>query len=305
MIYDIIIVGAGITGLSAAVYCGRLNLNALVLGKEFGGIIAGADAVENYPGFNSISGFELVKRISEQAKDSKIQIKNENVAEIKKDKVGFSVKTEKSKYQAKTILFCTGSQWKKLNVSGEKEFAGRGVHYCALCDAPIYRDKIVAVAGSGDSAVKEALLIAKFAKKVYIVARHNLKAEPINIEKVQKEPKIEIIVQTEIKEIKGARFTELIKLSKKHNGSNSLKVDGIFVVIGHEPNSQLAKSLGVKLNKSKEIVTDKESKTNIKGIFAAGDVADAKFKQAITGVGEAVKGVYSAYEHLKHKKFLE
>jgi thioredoxin reductase len=172
----------------------------------------------------------------------------------------------------------------------------KGIHYCALCDGPFYKDKIVAVVGGGDSAAKEALLLSEYAKEVYMLIRSTLKAEPINKERIKKNKKIKVIEGIQIKEIKGTKSVENAVLTKKIKGSNILKLDGIFISIGHLPKSELAKKLGVKLNKKAEIIIDKESKTNIKGVYAAGDVADTRFKQAITGVGEGVKAVYDIYE---------
>jgi thioredoxin reductase len=201
-------------------------------------------------------------------------------------------------------LFATGAEWRKLDAPGAKEYENKGVHYCALCDGPLYKNKIVAVVGGGDSAAKEALLMAKYAKRVYVLARSTLKPEPINKKLVDGEKKISVIEGVEVKEVRGGKFVEEIVLSKKVGDSDVLKIDGMFVDIGQVPNSGLVKKIGVKMNKAGEIVVGKESHTNIKGVWAAGDVTDAKFKQAITGVGEAVRAVYGIYEYLKNEKVL-
>tara|TARA_Y100000034_G_scaffold87295_1_gene104694 strand:+ start:7290 stop:8276 length:987 start_codon:yes stop_codon:yes gene_type:complete len=303
--YDIIIIGGGIVGLSAAVYCGRLNLKTLVIGKEKGGTIVKTNIVENYPGFKKISGMDLFDKMLNHAKNYNIETYDGNVEGITwSKKTCFVIKTKKKKYTTKTILFCTGSELRKLNVKGEKEFLNKGVHSCALCDGLLYKNKILAVVGGGDSAVKEALLLNQYAKEVYIIARDKLKPEPINLERLKRERKINIILGVQVKEIKGNKFVNSLILNKKFKNSNILKLDGIFVNIGHIPLSELAIKLGVKVNKNKEIIIDKESKTNIKGIYAAGDVADTVFKQAITGVGEAVKAVYSIYEYINHERVL-
>ncbi len=300
--YDVVIIGQGIAGLAAAIYCGRLNLRAIVIGNEPGGTLVNASLVENYPGINKISGTGLMKKVKEHAEDYNSEILQERAENISKEKNKFKIHTRKGDFYSRAIIFCTGSTWKKLGVPGEEKFSGKGVHYCALCDGFFYKDKVVAVLGGGDSAVKEALLLSRYAKKVYAIARTRLKPEPINLEKLKKEKKIEVIEGAEVKEITGKEFAENITLNKKIRSSDKLKVDGIFVEISRMPLSELAISLGVKVNKNKEIITNKESQTNVNGIYAAGDVTDTKLKQAITGVGEAVKAVYSAYEYLNQKE---
>jgi len=190
-----------------------------------------------------------------------------------------------------------------LAVKNNHSYTSKGfiVHNC---DGPLYKNKTLAIIGGGDSATKEALLLSRYAKKIYMISRSKLRGEPINLEKIKKDKKIEIIEDNLIKEIKGDKFVTSLTLNKKYKNKSTLNVDGIFIYVGHIPLSNTAKTLGVKLNKNKEIIIDKESKTNIQGIYAAGDVADSRFKQAITGVGEAVKAVYSAYEYLSKTKTL-
>jgi thioredoxin reductase (NADPH) len=297
--YDVAIIGSGVVGLSAAIYCRRLGLDIIVIGKESGGTIIKTDIVENYPGFRKISGEGLANQIFKHAKDYNSKIIKDSVVKILwKKKDCFIIQTKKIKYQAKTIIFATGSEWRKLGVKGEKEFENKGVHSCALCDGPFYKSKVVAVVGGGDSAAKEALLLSKYAKKVYVLARHDLKPEPVNMDRIEQEKKIEVIENIEVKEIKGNKFVNEVILNKKLAGNNILKLDAVFIDIGHIPLSKLAVGIGVKINKKGEIIIDKESKTNICGVWAAGDVTDTKFKQAITGVGEAVKAAYSAYEYV-------
>lgn len=300
--YDLIIIGGGVAGLAAAIYCGRFNLKQIVIGKVVRGTLPKANYVENYPGFKKIRGLELANLILEHAKEYTSEIISDDVLSVSKTGNCFNIKTKKSEYAGKAILFATGSDWKKLNVKGENEFMHNGVHYCALCDGRFYKGKTIAVIGGGDSAVKEALLLSEYAKKVYIITRSELRPEPINLEKLKKNNKIEAITGMQVKEIIGDKHVNSVVLSKKYAGSDSLKVDGVFVNVGQIPLSELAKKLGVNVNEKGEIITDKESRTNIKGVYAAGDVTDSKFKQAITGVGEAVKAVYSAYEYISKEK---
>jgi len=310
--YDFIVLGAGGTGLAAAMYAARLGLKTLVLGyshgSEFpiGGIITTTNIVENYPGFIRLSGEELAKKIEEHAKSyDLVEIKEEKASAVKKQGNYFSVKTETNDYFGKTVLFATGTKWKKLDIKGGKEFENKGVNYCALCDGPLFRNKTVAVIGGSDSAAKDALVLSEHASKVYIIYRGNeIHPEIVNMGRIKANKKIEIINNTNLTEIRGDKSLKSVILDKPYKSSNELKLDGIFVAIGHIALSDLAKPLGVKINKSGEIIIDhKTSETNIAGIFAAGDVADKPFKQLITGVAEGCTAAYSAYEYItKHPK---
>ncbi len=309
--YDFIIIGAGGTGLAAAMYGARLGLKTLCLGTSssselaIGGVITTTNVVENYPGFIRLTGTELADNIRKHAESYElVTIKEEKVDSVEKSKEGFKVITSEANYSGKTILFATGTKWRKLEVKGSQEFENRGVAYCALCDAPLYRNKTVAVVGGSDSAAKDALLLAEHVKKVYIIYRgENIRPEPINLEKIKQNKKIEIITKTNILEVKGTRAVEKVILDRAYQGKHELELQGVFVAIGHVVLSDLAKPLGVKLNEKGEIILDhKTSETNIPGIFAAGDVADKPFKQAITGVAEGCTAAYSAYEYLTKKK---
>ena len=310
--YDFVILGGGGTGLAAAMYGARLKLKTLVLGHShgtelpIGGVITTTHLVENYPGFIGLRGSELAKKLEDHARSyDLVTIKEEKATEIKKSKDGFSIKTGKNKeYLGKTILFATGTKWKKLEgVPGANEFENSGISYCALCDGPLYKNKVIAVIGGSDSAAKDALLLSEYAKKVYIIYRgEQIRPEPVNLERIRANKKIEIINNTNITEIKGKDFAEHVLLDKPYKGSNKLEVAGIFVAIGHITLSDLAKPLGVKLNSHAEIVIDhKTAETNVPGIYAAGDVTDKQFKQLITGVADGCTAAYSAYEYLKEK----
>ncbi|MBU2497173.1 MAG: FAD-dependent oxidoreductase [Nanoarchaeota archaeon] len=303
ILYDTIIIGTGIVGWATAMYAGRLGLKTLIIGDLPGGTIVIASPVENYPGFISIPGKELVDKIEEHAKEYDIHILNDKVTKIEKINQGYKAITQGKKFSTKTIIFCTGTKHRKLNIPGEKEFENKGVHYCALCDGPFYKDKIVGVAGGSDSAAKEALMLTEFAKRVYIIYRkEKIRAEPVNTKRIEekaKQDKIEIINNTNITEIKGKKQMEKVIFDKPHKGSKEFKLDALFIDIGYIPLSELAHSIGVKINDKGEIVIDKNSKTNIKGVFAAGDVTETEFKQAITGVGEGVQAVYQAYKYIK------
>jgi len=308
--YDFIVLGAGGTGLAAAMYAARLGLKTLVLGHThgselpIGGIITTTNIVENYPGFIRLSGEELAKKIEEHARSyDLVEIKEEKAIDLKKQKNVFQVKTEENEYTGKTILFATGTKWRKLEIPGAKEFENKGVNFCALCDGPLFKNKVLAVIGGSDSAAKDALVLSEHASKVYIIYRGSeIRPELVNMERVKKNKKIEIINNTNLTGIKGDKSVKSVILDKSYKGSKELKLDGIFVAIGHIALSNLAKPLGVKLNKAGEIIIDhKNSETNISGVYAAGDVADKPFKQLITGVAEGCTAAYSAYEYINKK----
>ncbi len=303
-IRDVIIIGAGCSGLAAAIYCGRFLLDTLVLGEIVGGVIITTDVVENYPGFIRLTGQELAKHIENHAKDYKsVEIKEEKVLDAEKHGNIFKVTSEEGTYYGKTLIIASGTEYKKLDVPGEKELANKGVHYCALCDGAIYPGKTVAVIGGSDSAAKEALLLTQWAKKVYIIYRGDkIRPEPVNYERVIANRKIEIIYNTNVKKMNGSKKLESVTLDKAYKGKTEFPLDSVFVAIGHIPLTAFAKKLGVKTDKKGEIVIDREAKTNVPGVFAAGDVVDTVFKQAITGVAEGVLASYAAYQHINSNK---
>ena len=305
--YDFIIVGAGVSGLAAAMYGGRLGMKTLCFGAShgsempIGGVVTTTNSMENYPGFIKITGRELAEKVKEHALSyDKVKIKEEKVEKVEKTKSRFAVKTNKGEYSGKTILFATGTKLRRLEIPGAKEFENKGVAYCAICDGPLYKNKVVGVIGGSDAAVKNALLLAEYAKKVYIIYRgENIHPEPINMERIKANKKIEIINKTNIVEVKGDRAVRSVVLDRDYKGEKELALDGIFVAIGHVAISELAEKLGVKLNEKKEIIINyKTAETNVKGIYAAGDITDNYFKQAITGVAEGCTAAYSAFEYL-------
>jgi thioredoxin reductase (NADPH) len=311
--YDFMVLGGGGTGLAAAMYAARLGLKTLVLGASHGselpvgGVITTTNVVENYPGFIRLTGQELAKKIEEHARSYDIvEIKEDKATYIKKQKNSFIVKTEKKEYKTKTVLFATGTKWRKLDVPGAKEFENKGVGYCALCDGPLFKNKVVGVVGGSDSAAKDALVLAEHARKVYIIYRgEKIHPEPINMGRVKKNKKIEIINNTNVKEVRGEKMVTHVILDKPYKESKELKLDGLFIAIGHIVLSDLAKTLGVKRNKEGEIIINhKTSETNVGGVYAAGDVTDKQFKQLITGVADGCTAAYSAYEYITKEKLV-
>ncbi|HLC31079.1 MAG TPA: FAD-dependent oxidoreductase [Candidatus Nanoarchaeia archaeon] len=305
--YDFIIIGAGVTGMAAAMYGARLGLKTVCFGTSssaempIGGVITTTNVVENYPGFIRLTGTELADKIRDHALSyDLVSIRDEKVVAIEKKKIGFMVKTGSGVYEGRALLFATGTTWRKLEVKGSKGFENRGVAYCALCDAPMFKKKIVAVVGGSDSAAKDALVLAEHAAAVYIIYRgKKLRAEPVTMKRVEQSKKITVITETNVVEVRGEKLVNSVVLDRAYEGSRELALQGLFVAIGHIPLSALAMKLGVDTNEKGEIVLDhKTSSTSVPGVFAAGDVADKPFKQAITGVAEGCTAAYSAYEYI-------
>jgi len=301
MIYDLLIVGGGPAGLTAAVYASRYRLNTIVIAAEEGGLAATAHEICNFPSYKKISGFELMQKIKEQVENLEIPIVNETVTGARKTDEHFIVSTEKNvEYYAKKLLIATGTKRKKLNVPGEKEFYGKGVSYCATCDAGFFKNKKVAVVGGSNSALTSALLLAEFASEVFIVYRQAkfFRAEPAWVEAVEKNKKIKCIFNDNIREIKGKKFVESVLLES----GKELKVDGVFIEIGSEPSNLIFKKIGVAVDDNGYIITDKEQRTNVSGVFAAGDVTNNAFKQIVVACGEGAVACYSAYRQLAAEK---
>jgi len=270
--YDLIVLGGGPTGIGCAIYAARFAMDVLVIGKIFGGLIATTHIVENYPGITTASGQGLMEMFKEHMNSLQIPYITDEIRSIEQANDHFILHSFFQKFKAKSVVIATGSERKKLGVPGEQDFAGRGVSYCATCDGPFYKDKTVCVIGGSDSAAKEALFLSQNVKKVYIIYRgEEIRAEPINKKRVEQNKKIEIIYKTNITEIKGDNTVNSVIFD---NGTE-FEVDGVFIEVGN-----------------------RKSETNLPGIFAAGDVADAPFKQAITGVAEGVIAAFSAFSYI-------
>jgi len=309
--YDLIIIGAGGAGLAAGMYAARLGIKTLLLGFSHGselavgGVITTTNIVENYPGFKTISGFDLAKKLEEHALDyDQITIKQELVEKAQKNGDEFTILTKNGEYKSKSLIIATGTKWKTLDVKGVKEFDKKGVSYCALCDGAFYKDKIVAIVGGSDSAIKDALVLTQYAKKVFIIYRgEQIRPEPVNLKRIMNNPKVEIINNTNIIEFRGGDNLTSVILDKEYNGSTELELGGVFIAIGHVMLSKIPEQLGIKLNDKKEVIINHmDSSTNIEGIYAAGDITDKPFKQLITGVGDGVTAAHSVYEYMAKYK---
>ncbi len=303
--YDVAIIGAGPAGLSAAIYSARGGLKTIVFEKGLiGGQIIVTSEVENYPGFEeTMSGFEIMEKMKLQALKFDAQIVEENVKGIAIEGLCKIIETENEQYRIKSIIICTGAYPRKLNVPGEEKFTGKGVSYCATCDGALYRNKVVAVIGGGDSAVEEAIFLTKFAKKVYIIHRRDsLRAVHAIQQRAFSNPKIEFIWNTVIQRVNGDLQVKSIELFNRITDEESqLEVDGIFVYVGILPNNALFESR-INLDTMGFIITDEEMHTNIPGVFAAGDIRKKILRQVVTATSDGAISAYMAekwiQEHL-------
>ncbi len=303
MIYDLIIIGSGAAGFGAAIYAGRYRMKVLVIGKEFGGETAKAGAIENYPGFQSIDGFELMDAMKQQVAALKTEIIDAEATKMERGGHCFTVTAGGKEYQTHGVILATGAERRRLGLPNEKELTGRGVHYCVTCDGPVYTDKTIALVGGGDASVKGAVLAAEYVKKIFLIIRgKEVNAEPINLERMKKlSDKIEVLPETSVKEIVGKNKLEKVILSREFKGSAELVVDGLFVEIGAVPNVSLAKSLSVELDERGYIKVDNMMQTNVDGVFAAGDAVNhfGSFKQDITAAATGAVAATSAYNDRK------
>jgi len=300
-IYDLIIIGAGPAGITAAVYAARKKIDTLVVTKDIGGQAAWSGDIQNYTGYQFISGPELAEKFEEHMRKFNFDIReNEEVIKLAADRSNFLVKTDKNSYRAKTIIVASGKKSRELGVSGEKEFKNKGLVYCATCDAPLFSGDDVAVIGGGNSALDAVLQLMKIANHVYVInITNHLTGDEIMQEKIKKSKKVSILNNSQVIEISGDDFVDAIKIEKDKK-EETLAVQGIFVEIGLIPNSGFA----VDLNKTKigEIKVNNKNITNIPGIFAAGDVTDVFEKQIIIAAGEGAKAALSVFHYLSSRK---
>ncbi len=301
-IYDLIIVGSGPAGLSASIFASRYKLKHLILGVETGGQMLEIYEIENYPGYSSIKGKHLKEKLVEHVQKFGMSIKNESVFALEKNKDVFKLQTSQGIYWTKTIIMAMGAHYRQMNIPGEKEFIGKGVSYCATCDAMFFKNKIVSVVGGGNSATVVALELVDYAKQVYLVHRgEKMLAEPMWIEKLRKNKKIVLLADNSVLAIEGKNKVEKIVLKKLIKGKKTLDVDGVFIEVGTEPGVELAKKIGVKTDKQDYIKVGVDMSTNIAGIFAAGDITTGsnKFRQVLMAAAEGALAANSAYKMLK------
>ncbi|MBI5742778.1 MAG: FAD-dependent oxidoreductase [Candidatus Niyogibacteria bacterium] len=303
MIYDLIIIGGGPAGAAAAVYAGRKKLKTLLIAELIGGQSVVSDDIQNWIGHKSISGAELAMSLETHVRAQEtVELKiGTRVEKLETESGGFSVTmTNGERATGRAVLIASGSRRRHLNIPGEAEFEGKGVMYCATCDAPMFGGKTVVVVGGGNAGLEAAQDLTHYAEKIYLFIRGDkLRGDPVTQERVLASPKITILYNSEIKEIHGERFVSGVKyLDKAANAEKELKLDGVFVEIGSEPNASFAKEL-VTINEAGEIVVDhRTGGASVPGIFAAGDVTDGKYKQNNIAVGDAIKAALSAHDYV-------
>lgn len=301
MVYDVIIIGGGPAGMTSAIYSCRRNMRALLIEKAgIGGRMSLAGEIENYPGIEKVSGMELAERMKKQMQSFGAEIRTEEVIGMDFQKEVKKIITKENEYESSAVIIATGSEHRKLDVGGEREFTGRGVSYCATCDAPFFKDKIVAVVGGGNSAVSEALHIADVAKRVYLIhRREEFRAEDVKLKDLFSMENVEPVLNTTVEEIQGDKFVNRIRIRNTESGEERLlDVDGIFIAIGYVPATSIARSAGVSVDDNDFIIVDKEQKTNITGVFAAGDCTGG-LMQVSTAVGEGSVAAISACRYVK------
>lgn len=305
----LVILGAGCAGYTAAIYAGRADLEPLIIsGNEVGGQLTLTTTVENFPGFpNGVDGNKLVEDMKAQALKFGAKFKQANATNFNVLKDGFEIELDnKEKIKAATVIIATGASARWLGIPSEQKYKGRGVHTCATCDGFFYKNKEVLVIGGGDSACEDALTLSKFANKVTIVHRRDaLRASMIMQDRVKANPKVEIIWNSAVEEVKGDKFVTSVILKDVNTGkTKEVKTDGIFLAIGHVPNTNIFKGK-VKMDDNGFIMTDRRMATDVPGVFAAGDVQDTRFKQAITASASGCQAAMEAeryYEEMQHKK---
>lgn len=302
---DLIIIGGGPAGLTAAIYAGRAKLQTLLLENMIlGGQVRNSFTIENYPGFKSIEGSKLADLMQEQASEYGAEIDEfdliEKITLSDEEKI---IETETYIYKPKAVIIATGAVPKKLPVKGEKEFAGRGIHYCAVCDGAMYEGKNIAVVGGGNAALEEALFLTKFAEKVYLVRRYDyFKGEQSAIDEVMNHPKIEVLFNEDMIEAKGEEFLSSVTLKNTVTKELSeLNVEAVFGYIGTEPKTSDIKKY-LDLTEQGYIITDEDMQTNINGVYAAGDVRDKKYRQITTAVADATIALLNAEKYILQKE---
>ncbi|MBU3911605.1 MAG: thioredoxin-disulfide reductase [Candidatus Omnitrophica bacterium] len=307
MDYDVVIIGGGPAGLTAAIYASRARLKTLVVESlSVPGQAILTDSIENYPGFpDGINGFELVERFKKQARHFGAELVTGDIKKVERSEKNFKVVLEKKTYSSLSVIIATGARPKKINIPGEERLTGRGVSYCATCDGPLYKDKNVAVLGGGDSAVEEAIFLTRFAKKVSLIHRRDrLRATKILQEQAEANNKIEFILESRPVEIKGKdKVTSVMLENIKTGKKTDLICDGVFIFVGYDPNTAIFKD-ALDLNDKGYILTGPDMDTSQKGIFACGDCTQKLLRQVITACGDGATAAYSARQYVEELKGL-
>lgn len=295
--YELIIAGAGPAGVTAAIYAARKKMDFVVIAKEVGGQVTYSSEIENYTGFQFITGEELATKFEEHLKKFAFELKLEEISKVERTRNLFMVKTEASKYLGKTVIVATGTRPRELNVPGEAEFKNRGITYCSTCDGPLFEGMDVAVIGGGNSALESALQLMKIAMSVRVITHGpKVKADQAYLQRAKESGKVEIITDTDILEVLGDKVVNGIKIQRKGKNPELLRVQGVFVEIGSVPSSQIIDF--VQKNQFGEIMVNPKCETDVPGLFAAGDVTNVPEKQIIIAAGEGSKAALAAFKYV-------
>jgi thioredoxin reductase (NADPH) len=304
-IYQVIIIGGGPAGLTAGLYTSRSRLQTLLIEIGLlGGQMTTTEIIENYPGFpQGITGDELSRQMEEQAKRFGLEIISQEAIEVSLEGELKVLQANGTTYRCKTLIICTGNEWRKLGVPGEKEFAGRGVSYCATCDGAFFRDSQIVVVGGGDSALTEALYLTKFVKELTLIHRRGaLRGTKIYQERVFANPKIKLLWNSVVQEIKGDSVVQSVLVKNVKTGEvTELNTEGVFLFVGLSPRTQFLKGL-VNLDAAGYVITDENCETSVKGIFAAGDCRKKLLRQVATAVGDGATAAFAAEKYLEEKE---
>lgn len=297
--YDVVIVGAGPAGMTAGVFATRKGLNTVIVSRDIGGQVNWTTDIENYMGFEEIDGQALMNKFQAQVKDHQLQEKQADVRHLKKEAGLFIIETDQNeKIASDAVIICSGKKPKTLNVPGEEEYRNKGVSYCSTCDGPLFRGVPVAVVGGGNSAAKSALDLANYATEIHLISLTPLTADAILVERLRNQSKIKQYIEYAVKEIRGTKAVDRILVEElKTKNQFEIPVQGVFIEIGLDPNTAFIDA-SVELNEAREIKVDCLCRTNIPGLFAAGDVSSVPEKQIIIAAGEGAKAAIKAWEYL-------
>ncbi len=301
--YDLIIIGGGPAGITAGIYAARKKLKTLLITKEWGGQMVKTNYIENWPGIKATTGPELIKKMTEHLKEFEIETKEgKEVISLDKKKDVFIVRDNDQKYEAGSVIIATGKVPRSLNIPGEEKFKGKGVSFCTICDAPMFKNKKVAVIGGGNVGLESALDLTKYTNQVYVLRfLRETKGDLVLKDRLEKSNKVKFFTNVSVKEIKGDKFVKSLIYEDRDTGEDSeLKIDGIFIAIGMVSKAGFVEKL-VDYDKFGEIKIDKKAETKTKGLFAAGDITDGKFEQIVIAAGEGARAALAAYSFLQKK----
>ena len=305
--YDVVIAGQGAAAFAAGLYAARYQIKSLIIGETFGGETATGGLIENYPGYPEIDGFDLMLKFKEQVEKYDVPIIDDKVDSVKKQENLFQVKTFGGEmFSAATVILAVGRNRRTLNLKNEEEWVGRGVSYCSTCDAPMHKNNVVAIVGGGNAAVEGALLLSRYASTVYLIYRKEefTRPEPISLQQLNQSKNIKQVMSTNVTQLNGVDGLDSISIDKEYNGVSEIDVDGIFIEIGADPRVEIPNQLKLELNEKNEVIVDSEMRTNVEGIFAAGDLCNSSgdLKQTITAASQGAIAATSTYHYIMNSK---